>query len=275
MDLIERDIGQLPVSIGTSLAFEGILGIHPNPPKQPTDTKSVREIWVNLRTLARNLHSAMTTENSAKLNLDNAVEVLLDETRVLPVAFTQMGGKARIRYYIASKDAIKWRFPKANHKVARTPKQMAYEFYERYVSIELLNRMKAEQIPVMEFDTKPEPADGTVALLTHFPHELLWKIHFTRLLLLESHTGKLKTYNTWYTKLNGITEETPMPFTDYTIQVFGDGTVLDSQPKAIRGQLKQLAKDRRWTGITTQDKIYHDITTHGSKELKDSYALLR
>lgn len=275
MDLIERDVGQFPVSMGTSLAFEGYLGIHPNQPKQPVDGKSVKEIWVNLRTLARNLWAAIPTDQLPRVNPNEAVEVALQEVQTIPVALAQRNVKVVVRYYMASKDDVRWAYPKASYKETKTPKQMAYEVYERYVAIELLKRMKEENIPVMEIGSKPPRTDATVALITHFPHELLWKEHFTRLLLLESHTGKLKMYNQWYTKLNGLDESTPMPFNRYTLQVFGDGVLFDAQPKAIKGQIKQLAVSRKWSPITTQDKLYHDIMTYGSKEVKESYQTLR
>lgn len=275
MDLIEREVGQIPVSIGTSLAFEGYLGTHPNPSKQPIDVKSVKEIWVNLRTLARNLWSAVPTSEVANLNPAAAVDVLMQEVQTIPVALAQSGARAKVRYYIAGKDAMKWMFPKATFKEAKTPKQMAYEVYERYAAIELAQRMKAEGIEVIEINKKPPPSEGTVALMTHYPHELLWKEHFQRLLLLESHTGKFKPWQMWYTKLNNIKEDTPMPFLKYTIQVFGDGVDLVPQPRAIVGQLRQLAITKKWSPVTTEGKLYHDIQAYGSKELKESYATLR
>ncbi|MNC25838.1 hypothetical protein D3C87_829310 [compost metagenome] len=276
MDIIERDVGQIPVSIGTSLAFEGLLGIHPNPPVQPTNVKTIQTIWVNIRTLARNLFQAVPTDKALEMDYTNSVSVLLNETQVLPVALAQQGYTGKIRYYLASKDAVKWAFPKANFKELKSPKQIAYDMFERFVSIELYQQMKAANMDVMEIDRKPKSGEGIVAILTHCPHELLWKPQFSRLLLLESHTGKLKTYNTWYTKLNGISEnEYPMPFTEFTLQVFGDGELIaPQQPRAIREELKQLSKDKKWTGITTPDKLYHDVMS-SSKELRDLYKLLR
>ncbi|QBJ02597.1 hypothetical protein MZD04_gp068 [Pseudomonas phage Psa21] len=276
MDIIERDVGQIPVSIGTSLAFEGLLGIHPNQPVQPTNVKTIQTVWVNLRTLARNLFQAVPTDKALELDYTNSVAVLLNETQVLPVALSQKGFTGKVRYYLASKDAVKWSFPKANFKELKSPKQIAFDMFERFVSIELYQQMKELKMDVMEIDMKPKSGEGIVAIMTHYPHELLWKPQFSRLLLLESHTGKLKTYNTWYTKLNGISEnEYPMPFTEFTLQVFGDGELIaPQQPRSILKELKELSKAKKWTGITTPDKLYHDIMG-SSKELKDLYKLLR
>lgn len=274
MDLIEREVGKIPVSIGTSLAFEGYLGIHPGEPKQPLDVKTVKEIWVNLRTLARNLWQAVPTAEVANLNPAAAVDVLMQEVQTIPVALAQYNARAKVRYYITGKDSMKWTFPKATFKQARTPKQMAYEVYERYASIELYRRMKDEGMEVILVERKPPSTDGTVALLTHYPSDLLWKENFQRLLLLESHTGKLKPWNLWYSKLHNITEATPMPFNKFTLQVFGDSVDIEPQPRNIIGQLKQLALSKRWSPVTTEAKMYHDIQS-GSKELKEAYAKLR
>lgn len=274
MELIEREVGKIPVSIGTSLAFEGYLDIHPNQPKQPIDVKTVKEIWVNLRTLTRNLWQAVPTAEVPNINPAAAVDVLMQEVQTIPVALAQYGARAKVRYYITGKDSMKWTFPNAQFKQAKTPKQMAYEVYERYTAIELYQRMKSEGIEVILIDRKPPSSDGTVALLTHYPSDLLWKEHFNRLLLLESHTGKLKPWNMWYTKLHNITEATPMPFNKFTLQVFGDGVDLVPQPRNIIGQLKQLASNKRWSPVTTDSKMYHDLQS-SSKELKDAYAKLR
>ena len=277
MDIIERDVGQIPVSIGTSLAFEGLLGIHPTQPRQPTSNKTIQSVWINIRTLARNLFSAVASDKTDNLDYSSSVEVLMDEVRVLPIALQQRGFTGQLRFYLASSDGVKWLLPKAKWKDTKGPKQIAMSMFERFVAIELFSRMKENNMDVFEIDAKPKAGEGIVALLTHYPHELLWKPQFTRLLLLESHTGKLKTYNTWYSKLNNISEgEFPMPFNEFTLQVFGDGLLISPQdPIKLRKELKQLSLDKKWTGITSNEKLYHDVMSSGSKELQDLYKRLR
>lgn len=277
MDIIERDVGQIPISIGTSLAFEGLLGIHPNQPKQPTNNKTIQSVWVNLRTLARNLFAAVATDKADDMDYSNAVQVLVNEVQVIPIALAQRGFTGKVRFYLAGKDGAKWLLPKAKWKETKGPRQIAQEMFERFVAIELHQQLKASGVDVMEIDMRPKAGEGIVAILTHYPHELLWKPQFSRLLLLESHTGKIKTYNTWYSKLNTIKEgEHPMPFTEFTLQVFGDGVLIAPQdPMKLRKELKQLSLDKKWTGITSPDKLYHDVMTYGSKELQDLYKALR
>lgn len=282
MNIIERDVGSIPVSIGTALAFEGMLGIYPDPekqPKQPVPLSTIREVWVNLRTMARNLYSAVPSAESISIDLSGAVEVLLQEVQTLPIALAQHGFKGKVRFYMASKDAIKWQFPHAMYKdkkEKKSPKQMGYDVYERFVSIELFQRLQQEGLDPLAIDGKPkERVDGTVALLTHMPTDLFWKPSFTRLLLLESHTGKLKAWNHWYTKLHGITADVLMPFTEYTIQVFGDGVMFEPQPLKIKKALKALAIDKKWTAVTSVDKVHYDIMGSRNDELIQNYKMLR
>jgi len=279
MDIVERDVGQIPVSIGTSLAFEGLMNIHPNQPQQPTNNKTIQSVWVNLRTLARNLFSAVATDKADDLDYSASVQVLMNEVQVLPIALKQLGFTGKIRFYLASKDAVRWMLPKAKWKETKGPKAIAMEMFERFVAIELYQQMKTAKMDVFEIDTRPKSGEGIVALLTHYPHELLWKPQFARLLLLESHTGKIKTYNTWYTKLNGLKDKDndySMPFTEFTLQVFGDGLLVAPQePIKLRKELKQLSTDKKWTGITGQEKLYHDVMSSGTKELQELYKKLR
>ncbi len=276
IDILEREVGAIPISIGTSLAFEALFGIHPNQPQQTVNVKTVKEIWINIRTLTRNLYQAVPTSNQASIHLNTAVDVLTDEVKLLPFVLSQYGLMVKLVFYNSEVEDAKWSFPKAKFKELKTPKQIAYKFFEDYVTSGLLQRLKDESITVLEIKIKPPRMTTTVALLTHFPHELLWREQFDRLLLLESHTGKLKPYNLWYTKLNGVSStDAPLPFNKYTLQVFGDSIFIDPQPKNVKAQLKNLALTRKWSPVTTPDKFYHDITTHGSKELIENYKTLR
>lgn len=276
MVLINRETSTFPVSIGTALAFEGLVGIHPNQPKQLVNNKTINEIWVNLRTLVRNLYSAVPTGEVSTLDPNASINLLYEELKLLPDLLRQNGLNIKVVPYVAPLIEIEYMFPKAAYKRPRTPKQIAYRFYEDYVSEGLHELLKSSGDELLEIGRKPAKNNKNVALLTHFPHELLWKDLFSRLLLLESHTGKIKPHQEWYTKLHALKADSrPLPFNRFTLQVFGDNVVINSQPKNIRSHLLQLAIERKWSPVTTQDKFYHDITTYGTKELKENYRLLR
>jgi hypothetical protein len=271
---VEREVGLFPISIGTSYALQGFLGNHPNQPQQPAASKNVRAMYINLRTMIRNLYAAMPSAAAQVINHDMAAITLLEECRSIPDILRQHKHPCEVVYYFSNLDEVKWVFPKAEYKKARTEKQIHYEVYEKLVLTMLLAQLKEAHVDVEFMTRQPKPSPVIAAIITHYPTELLWRQSFERLLLLESHTGKLKMYNTWFTKLEGITEQHPMPFNKYTLQVFGEGVLFAPQPKPIRDALKQLAEYKRWTGITTDMKVHADISASGDRALKENYALL-
>lgn len=274
MEFVDREVGQFPLSIGTSLALEGLLHIHPNQPRQPSGYKSIRTVWVNLRTLIRNLHAAMTAEKARKLKYEDATFVIMEELKTIPEVLRQHGRNIDVVFYYSDLNELKWMFPKALYTKPKTERQIYYDTYERMVLSMLLTHLREQGMPVTAVKRNPENVNAVAAILTHYPHELLWKPQFERLFLLESHTGKLKMYNHWHTKLNGIKEETPMPFNQYTLQVYGEGVLFMAQPKTIRDELKQLSEYRRWSAVTSYEKVKGDIATLGSRELKANFAEL-
>lgn len=273
-EYVNRDVGQFPLSIGTSMALEGLLGVHPNQPKQPGGYKNIKSLWINLRTLVRNLHSAIKAEDLKRIQYVNAVAVLIQEINSIPQILANAGSSVTPTLYLEDAHEFKWLFPNAALKQAKTDKQAEYATFEALVTKMLIEHLDADRIPWVVVKKKPELQRYAAIMLTHQPHQLLWQHSFERLMLLESHTGKIKIYNIWYTKLNGITEDNPMPFNRYTLQVFGDGQLFDMQPKAIRDELKQLAGFKRWTGLTSQMKMSADILSSGSQNLKKNYAEL-
>lgn len=272
MEYIERETGQFPLSIGTSLALEGLLGMHPNQPKQPSGAGRIKEIWVNLRTLIRNCYAGMSTEQSQKASIEQTAQVLYDEIQSLPDIIRQQAkGRYSIRLYQNDLSDLKWQFPKAKHKTPRTEKQRHYHNYEMLVLKLLLDLLEADKIPVLKVVRKPPLQHTTIALLTHHPHELMWRFQFERMFLLESHTGKVKSVGQWSSKLNGVSEEDQLPVTEFTLQLFGDGSLLDAHPKKLRDEVKQLAMVRKWSAITTPAKIQSDILRYGGETLQQVY----
>ena len=50
--------GTHPLSIATSLAFEGLSGNHPDNPTEEDLTGQYRQLWINVKTLYRNIYNA-------------------------------------------------------------------------------------------------------------------------------------------------------------------------------------------------------------------------
>lgn len=269
MEYVDRETGQFPVSIGTSLALEGLFNIHPQQPKQPITARRLTEVWINIRTLIRNYFAAMTAAQAAQVSWEASLQVLTIELETLPAVVAQQG-KYLVRFYYNDPTELKWQFPHARYKTPRTEKQLHYQYMETLLLKAILQQPATA--PQIQWIRRAPTVGGaaTVALLTHHPHDLLWRPLFSGLLLLESHTGRLKTYGQWATKLTGVKVEDQLPFNALTLQLFGDGVVFDSFPKNLRDELKQLASTRRWSAVTSLDRIRQDLLRYAGTTLKET-----
>lgn len=275
MDYVVRETGAFPLSIGTSLALEGLLQRHPNQPRMPPGHKRVRSVWVNLRTIIRNFYAALTAVQLKEITIEQSVDLLVDECRTLPTVLTQeTKNNLQTVLYVTDFAETKWLYPNAIYWEPNTEKQRHRHNLEHFTLFALLEQLHNERIAVIKIATQPPTTPGVVALLTHYAHELLWRFQFDGLFLLESHTGKLKSYTQWRTKLKGVKDDEHIPFNAFTLQLFGDGALFDAYPKKLRDEVRQLADSRHWTGVTTLEKIQSDVRRFGGETLKKTLTQL-
>ena len=275
MEPIHRETGHFPLSIGTSLAIEGLLGQHPDNPPKPRAYRGATQLWINLRTLIRNYFAAMTADDLHRATTDVNIDLLLTEVTTIPTLLEQhQNGQCQAVFYVVDLAETKWAFPGGLYKEPKTPKQVKRAQLEHLTLILLLQQLDENRLPYTQVGTYPKVQPGVIALLTHFPHELLWRFMFSELYLLESHTGKLKSATQWLTKLKGVGEDDHLPFNAFTLQLFGDGVLFNAHPKALRDEVKQLATTRKWTGVTTLVKIRQDINRYASTALKEVFSEL-
>lgn len=269
MEYIDRETGQIPISIGTSLALEGFYGSHPNQPKRPSGSGRISQIWINLRTIIRNYYASMTSENARKATIEAGVSVILQELDTLFGLQHQPTQKpTKIVVYLNDLEDLEWHYPNALHKKPKTERQVYYHTVETMVLDQLLKHIDETKYPIVKIHYKPPSTTAVIGLLTHYPHELLWRYEFETIFLLESHTGKLKPFSQWYTKLKGVKPEDQIPFNKLTLQIFGDNDTFEAQPKKVRDEIKQIALTRKWNPITTMEKIKDDIRRFGGEEIK-------
>lgn len=79
----ERTVGQFPLSIATSLAFEGAIGIHPDNPNTGAKLSEFKEVWVNARTLFRNFYNAIGRVNFDMTDMSDVVSQYIEEMRTI------------------------------------------------------------------------------------------------------------------------------------------------------------------------------------------------
>ena len=271
--------GQLPVAIGTSFAIESSLGILDRdnfdssknssvstinrnekiPTKNKPPIQDVKEVWINIRTVFRNIYNALPADIKDNLTPPLANDVVLNEMNMIMNIYNQyVGNTVRIIFYVCTYTGMQTVFPNALHKDIKTDKQKHYLELEQSVAFycnQNLNNIK-------KFNVKIKGTFPKAMIITHLAVDLLWKNQFESLLLLESHTGSIKKHPEWNKKLTGGKDMPFMPFNYFTIQVFGDsGNFFKPFVHGIKQQVLELAKQRNWTPVTTKDKIIFDLKT--------------
>ena len=264
--ITEREVGGLPISIGTSFAIESACGILqdrdeqgnpiPTAPK-PAPILKVKELWINVRTLFRNLYGAIPKEVKELALPKHLIMALHEEIEIINATIAKItSGSVNVKYYVCSYEDIPRKFPKAQIKEAKTDKQIAYWHLEQNT----MKVMLGNHPEIIQFNLELKGEHPDAFILSHCAVDLLSRYHFRSLQLLESHTGKIKAHTQWNSKLSNGKELTNIPFNRLTLQVFGDGPVFFSpMPIKIRKALLDIAEHYKWTAVTTKEKMAYGI----------------
>lgn len=263
--ITNREKGQFPVSIGTSLALEGAAGIYPDRTDQVNAfLQPPSELWINIRTIFRNLHGSLKSEDRLEV-LPSALHVgMIEDMSVVEAAVSKLSeGKTKVVFYGNNYTSLSQKFPKAQIKEPKTPNQLAYVALETATLKMLHNERGSQDIRYFGINITGNNPDAW--MITHLPIDLLSKSQFKSLTLLESHTGVLKKPFLWYTKLTGGKDLPNIPFGPFALQVFGDsGNYFNTMPRSIKETVLGLADEFKWNATTTKDRIVLSI-----KSVKD------
>lgn len=256
----ERTKGTIPVSVGTALALEGL-------PDKPI--YRFHSFLINLRTIVRNARQAYDDYIPTTAELVQACKediVGLAEFIISMKLKTDLD----IKFYYPSYKGLSILFPLAKIKNVEkdgTDKQKAIAKLEK----ETIDKL------MPEFDKYIEKVNcvvpkfaGEAIILTHHPVDLVTTKSYPRLYLLESHTGAIKNYTLFYTKLTGSDKLTNIPMSKLTIQVFGDNSVnFYSQSMGVKNELKQLADHAHWSTASTPAMVARSIRSLSNSPEKE------
>jgi hypothetical protein len=263
--LDERPKGQFPISIATSLALEGLFGIHPDIPAPKTPHwMSYDTLYVNVRTLFRNLHSLFSAEDNESMQIEDYTPFILEEMNLIESIVKQHSeNRMSVRYYACSYENLKGLYPYAKFKDATTIKQKFYSAKETGTIKACFDKLGGKKQSKLEiFDTTIIANHTNVLLLSNYAIDLLHVKPVRDLALLESHTGAIKKKKEWYTKLNGGKQLGRIPFDKMTVQCFGDSAgVFKPYPQSHRGKLLELSVKYHWSQVTGKDRILQCITS--------------
>lgn len=262
----DRVKGQFPLSIATSLAIESALGMHPDlptPPEKPI--LRYDEIWINLRTLFRNLLGACPKGVAETMTVPEMVWGMLDEMDVIPDVLKHFMDKRapKVVYYFSHYKGLERKYPKAILRTDTTAKQ---QDYTKLLTATMAHLIENDSDKFRTYDLKI--TDGSpqsrVAIVTSHAYDLLSANQFQKLTLLESHTGKFKSSSSWHSKYYQGKDLAHIPFREDFLQVYGDSELFSPMEKKLRIALLEVATRRKWSSVTTSAYI-----KSGIDELKD------
>lgn len=258
--------GQYPVSIGTSLALETLFGINENvKPTNPLPYTQYDNLFINIRTLVRNLYGAVSKELKVQWTAQHYLKKVLEELRDIPTVIAdQSHEKLSVIYYFSEFTSLEREYPHALIKKAN-PGNL-YDNVEQYVIDQIKRLTKQGKINAMICDVKVPIPDERNLILTHFPLDLVPYVSARNLDLLESHTGAIKNRHKWYTKLKGKDMER-IPFSRKTIQIFGDGRTFTGVTPKGKKMVMDFSVENRWNQTTTDRVIDVQMGRFPDKEL--------
>jgi len=277
--LTERTTSSFPLSIGTALAFEtlfdGSLPVYDDSRAIPdrVDINGYDVVAINLATLYRNIVGSVSATSRNTLLVNEITQVMVEEMIfITDLLRSSTDGRCVARFYRNKFEGLQKRFPHAKLRSANTPGQQLYQ-QEQNATLEFIfataDNIKRAGVELCEYEYLPAPvkAGERTLIITHYPVELLAKRRYSKLDLLESHTGVLKPPALWYTKFQDGKQLAHIPFNSCMLQVFGDSQTFHPMPIAERREVLGLAEKFNWNALTTKERLKLGFEYLPNKEL--------
>lgn len=259
--LLERPLGQFPISIATSLALEGLFGIHE---EHPVDTNKPRPwvgydfLHINVRTLIRNCYQSIPSSDAQVIPAKDFAKIVAEEISIINTVISDniTDDNFKVAYYFVSYENLQRAFPRATLKGVTTDKQKHYASIEDQVVTLLLNNDVVNSIVYEKVQLRTQLGAGRALMLSHYPIDILVAKH-KRFSILESHTGFIKQK---HELTNKIKSKWDIPFDIMTIQLFGDSAnMFQPSPLKVRQTMYKLAQKYHWNSTTTEEKIKFNV----------------
>lgn len=258
----QRTIGMLPISVGTSLAFEALIAN----PKNKIDN-----LMINVDTIFRNAYQAYETKVRNSLTVEQLYQDVIQDLGGIFEILSKIGQNRTpnmVAYYCSYAGLAK-RFPLAKLWRPETPIQLHYAKLQDAVLKRLLSQLRGHVR--LQDHTIPNGFSNTY-VLTHHMVDLLVGDGYGEITLLESHTAALKQFNQWNSKLTGGTKALErIPFNALTLQVFGDNsTNFKMNAFKYKVAVHELAEKYKWTPSTKLERVKLGLSSVADLELREN-----
>lgn len=254
----QRTLGTFQLSVATSLAIESAVGIHPDsPPNSGMPITQFKALWVNLRTLYRNIVSAMSATIAPSISSTEIAQIMYEEMHVIPDMLQHHTQRpVKVVYYFNKMLKTEYDYPEADLRKDSSDKQK----HATRILEEVMKILQAEVPDEFVVCDGKLPGEAVKCLIiTHVPYDLLSERNFGGLFLLESHTGRIKPKALWYTKYYQGKTLSRIPFTEEMLQVFGDLETFHPLDVKLRKAIMEVAEKRNWSNVTTRALILDGI----------------
>lgn len=275
--LAERTMGQYPLSIATSQAIESLVGILPEAPQKYIPIEEYDAVWVNMRTLLRNMLGALSTDQRPHALAETVAELLVNEMRTIESIVTEKSdGRVEVTYYKCSYTDLSYSYNKSILRSPTSKNLKDAQLFDEHV-LKVIDDEYQGHIPYLTLTRNFPDIHVKALILTHYPIDLLQRYRFETLALLESHTGAVKPPTLWNTKLKDGKELERIPFDRMTLQLFGDGVTFTPMNIKVRRKLVEIADKHKWTPMSTKDFIIYSVEQNRDPALeslvKDLYRI--
>lgn len=268
LEMLERSIGGTGLSVGTHLAMESLFSdievFDPERERPPLiDLNLYSCYYINLYTLTRNLLNSFpnTVDRKKVLGDKQFPNYLANEIYNIKEMFNS--------YNIGHKVIVfKCDYSKAIKAYNNAKGELEVIPWLEYVMIDnVLNNLLKKNENIKKMVTKsdhrlPKPPKGIIGnnflVTTSIAFDLLNKGNIT---LLETHTGKTKEKDQFYTKFHKLGEQNlaSIPFAEETLYIMGDRLLVKPLLITVRRKLLELANSRQWTYKTNMNGIRSEI----------------
>lgn len=263
-----RKMSGFQLSISTGMAMETLFAPRQDvydPERMPPPRASLTEydsVWINVHTLLRNIINATTYDDVRVLRPKMLGEALIEEieqiqslsinegqSKIIPVFYVS----TYTSFYRGKSPEYKLRVPTADKQTALLSAIYEGTHEARITGAPIFN--------IGEANPTPRFAGERILIMSHVTPDLLAEGKFGKMELLESHTGKIKTRREWNSKYHplGTHKYEEMPWCKQLLCFLGDKYILQPLSIPIRKAIIEVAKDRRWTPMTTPAAVNSDL----------------
>lgn len=260
-----KENGQLGCSIGSSLTLESLEGIHPETKHDINPVVMYQHIWINLRTIIRNAYTSWPSREQPTLQKAEIHEAVLEDMLAIGNYFRRQN--KNVIWYCPTYEEIKTKYKLFKLREPTTPLQQNYfNMMEDVMKGLFKEDLKATSSAsllsneVYRFDVKPSVSiRGATFMWTHYPYDLTnWQL-FTKLALIESHTGNIKQRNEWYRKYHNSKDLPILPFNRTLLSIMGDKEMFAPLGRKAREIVINLAKTKKWNASTSEEYITRQL----------------